>query len=176
MSGPDNGRSLARMLRVSMLALFLEAAFAAVLVVMSGSVLGSALDEAWRPEPGTEGLSGWSLMMLPLLPPLLLLLTAAVSASLVLPAVLLGEDLARRLGGRPLAWQLLLSAAAGALLLPLAGWPGWLAGAACLALAALLTRPARRGYFVSLLLWGTVAVLTAFLLGGAGVYTGVIGA
>ncbi|MEU0399057.1 hypothetical protein ABZ318_02220 [Streptomyces sp. NPDC006197] len=34
------------------------------------------------------------------------------------------------------------------------------------AVAALLTRPARRGYFVALLLWGTLAVVSAFLLGG----------
>ncbi|WP_158718971.1 hypothetical protein [Streptomyces globisporus] len=167
MSGPDEGaRGFARMLRVSILALFLEAALALVLGVVFG--------DTGQPEPGEERVSALTLMTLPLMSLMALLPAAAVSAVIVLPTVLLGEELARLAGGRPLWWQLLLSAAAGALLLPLAGWEGWLVGAVCVAVAALLARPARRGYFVGLLLWGTLAVLTVFLLGGIGLHTGAI--
>ncbi|MEV7566262.1 hypothetical protein [Streptomyces tanashiensis] len=166
MSGPEGGRSFARMLRVSILALFLEAALAMVLGVVFG--------DAGQPELGEGGVSALQLLALPFLPLMALLPAAAVSAVVVVPAVLLGESLARRAGGPPLGWQLFLSAAAGALLLPLAGWWGWAVAAVCLAVAAVLTRPARRGYFVSLLLWGTLAVLGVFMLGGIGLYTGVI--
>ncbi|WP_159026493.1 hypothetical protein [Streptomyces vietnamensis] len=166
MSGPDTGRTHVRMLWASILALFLEAALAVVLGVIFG--------DTRQPEPGEERVSALSLLVLPFLPVLALLPAAAVSAVIVLPTVLLGEDLARRAGGRPLWWHLLLSAAAGALLLPLAGGWGWALGAVCVAVAALLARPARKGYFVSLLLWGTAAVLTVLMLGGAGLYTGVL--
>ncbi|MEV6200189.1 hypothetical protein AB0M64_09460 [Streptomyces sp. NPDC051771] len=84
--------------------------------------------------------------------------------------VLLGEDLGRKAGGDPLRWQLALAALGGALLAPLAGGWGWLAGGTALAVAALLTRHARRGYFVGLLLWGTLAVVSAFLAGGIVLY------
>ncbi len=146
------------MLRVSTLVLLLEAALALV--------LGMVFGEAGQPEPGEERVSALTLLALPLVSLLALLAAAGVSAAIVLPTVLLGEDLARRTGSRALWWQLLLSTAAGALLLPLAGWEGWLVGAVCVAVAALLTRPARKGYFVGLLLWGTVAVLTVSMLGG----------
>ncbi|MFD0373017.1 hypothetical protein [Streptomyces sp. NPDC059071] len=160
-------RSAARMLRVSMLVLFLEAALALV--------LGLVFGETREPEPGEEWVGALTLLALPFLSVLALLAAAVVSAVLVLPAVLLGEDLARRIESRPLAWQLLLTTAAGALLWPLAGWRGWLVGALALAVAVVVTRRARRGFFVSVLLWGTLTVLTVFALGGVGLYAGVLG-
>ncbi|MER7537080.1 hypothetical protein ABTX77_20205 [Streptomyces sp. NPDC097704] len=166
MSGPEGGRGFARMLRVSILALFLEAALALVLGVVFG--------DAGRPEPGEERVSALTLLVLPFVPLLALLPAAAVSALIVVPTVRLGETLAHRAGGHPVGWQLLLSTAWGALLLPAAGWWGWSVGSVCVTVAALLTRPARKGYFVRLLLWGTVAVLSVLLLGGAGAYAGVI--
>ncbi|MEU2077341.1 hypothetical protein [Streptomyces sp. NPDC013489] len=166
MSERGDGRTDGRMLWVSVLVLFLEAALALVLGVVFG--------ETGQPEPGEERVSAMTLFALPFLAPFAVLAAAAVSAVLVLPVVLLGEDLTRWLGGRPTGWQLLLATAAGALLWPLAGGPGWLVATVCLAVAALVTRHARRGYFVALLLWGTVVVLTVFLLGSVGLYTGVI--
>ncbi|WP_157869984.1 MULTISPECIES: hypothetical protein [unclassified Streptomyces] len=167
MSGPDDGRTHARMLWASVLALFLEGALALALGVVFG--------DAGQAEPGEERVSALTLLFLPFLPLMALLPALVVSAVIVLPTVLLGEDLARRFGGRPLGWQLLLSAAAGALVLPLTGRQGWPLAAACLSAATLLTRPARRGYFVSLLVWGALVVLTVFTLGGIGVYAGLIG-
>ncbi|MFB8400081.1 hypothetical protein [Streptomyces sp. NPDC055912] len=166
MSERGEGRTHGRMLWVSVLVLFLEAALALVLGVVFG--------ETRQPEPGEERVSAVTLFALPFLAPFALLPAAAVSAVLVLPVVLLGEDLTRWLGGRPTGWQLLLATAAGALLWPLAGGPGWLVATVCLAVAALVTRHARRGYFVALLVWGTVVVLTVFLLGSLVPHTGVI--
>ncbi|MER5964400.1 hypothetical protein [Streptomyces sp. NPDC002057] len=174
MSGPvegagkvrGEGRTTLRMLGASMLALALEAALALLLLALFG--------DAGQPEPGEERVSALTLLALPFLMVLALIPAVAVSAVLVLPAVLLGEGLTRRLGGRATGWQLLLTTAAGALAWPLFGWPGWLVGTACLTAAVLVTRHARRGYFVVLLVWGTVAVLTVYLLGTAGLYTGVI--
>ncbi|MFJ5141729.1 hypothetical protein [Streptomyces sp. NPDC088707] len=160
------GRTYLRMLWASVLALALEGALATILLVVFG--------DAGQPEPGEERLSALTLLALPFLAVFFLLPAFAVSAALVLPVVLLGEALTRRAGGRPTGWQLLLSTAAGALLWPLAGGPGWLVATVCLAVAALVTRHARRGYFVALLVWGTVAVLTVFLLGTLGLYTGAI--
>ncbi|MFF3840082.1 hypothetical protein [Streptomyces sp. NPDC001930] len=166
LSGRGEGRTYGRMLWASVLALALEGAVALILLVVFG--------DAGQPEPGEERLSALTLLALPLLTVVGLLPAFAVSAALVLPIVLLGEALTRRLGGRPTGWQLLLSTAAGALLWPLAGGPGWLVATVCLAVAVLVTRHARRGYFVALLVWGTVAVLTVFLLGTVGLYTGAI--
>ncbi|MET7758535.1 hypothetical protein ABZT27_28085 [Streptomyces sp. NPDC005389] len=160
------GRTYLRMLWASVLALALEGALATILLVVFG--------DAGQPEPGEERLSALTLLALPFLAVFFLLPAFAVSAALVLPVVLLGEGLTRRAGGRPTGWQLLLSTAAGALLWPFAGGPGWLVATVCLAVAALVTRHARRGYFVALLVWGTVAVLTVFLLGTLGLYTGAI--
>ncbi|WP_338494523.1 hypothetical protein [Streptomyces sp. SJL17-4] len=162
------GRTYGRMLWASVLALALEGAIALILLVLFG--------DAGQPEPGEERLSALTLLALPFLAVVGLLPAFAVSVALVLPIVLLGEALTRRWGGRPTGWQLLLSTAAGALLWPLAGGPGWLVAAVCLAVAVLVTRHARRGYFVALLVWGTAAVLTVFLLGGAGLHAGVIDA
>ncbi|WP_328943183.1 hypothetical protein OG259_17995 [Streptomyces sp. NBC_00250] len=156
------------MLWASVLALALEAALALILLVVFG--------DAGQPEPGEERLSALTLLALPFLAVFWLLPAFAVSAALVLPIVLLGEALTRRAGGRPTGWQLLLSTAAGALLWPLAEGPGWLVATVCLAAAVLVTRHARRGYFVALLVWGTVTVLTVFLLCTLGLYTGVIDA
>ncbi|WP_406061045.1 hypothetical protein OG462_25485 [Streptomyces sp. NBC_01077] len=168
MSKRDEGRTYSRMLWASVLALVLEGALALILLVVFG--------DAGQPEPGEERLSALTLLALPLLAVVGLVPAFAVSAALVLPIVLLGEALTRRVGGRPTGWQLLLSTAAGALLWPLAGGPGWLVATVCLAVAVLVTRHARRGYFVDLLVWGTVAVLTVFLLGGVGLHAGVIDA
>ncbi|MEU7291995.1 hypothetical protein AB0A76_02130 [Streptomyces exfoliatus] len=164
MSGPDMGRTHARMLRVSTLALCLEAgAGLAVLMTIGGL--------ATEPEPGQDtGGGALFLLGLPFLAVFGVLAAFAVSALLVLPVVLLGEDLGRKFGGRPVCWQLGLSALAGALLAPLAGVWGWLVGWAVLAVAALLTRPARQGYFVSLLLWGSLAVVSVFMVGGIALY------
>ncbi|MFD9241052.1 hypothetical protein ACFV0D_03780 [Streptomyces sp. NPDC059556] len=161
-----DGRTYSRMLWASVLALALEAALATILLVVFG--------DAGQPEPGEERLSALTLLALPLLSVVWLIPAFAVSAALVLPIVLLGEALTRRAGGRPPGWQLLLATAAGALLWPLAGGPGWLVATVCLGVAALVARHARRGYFVALLVWGTVAVLTVFLLGVLGLHTGVI--
>ncbi|WP_329621845.1 hypothetical protein OG357_16365 [Streptomyces sp. NBC_01255] len=162
MSGPDTGRTNARMLRVSTLALCLEAGVA-LAVLMTVGLSRTA-------ETGYTYEGGLFLLALPLVSTFGVLAAFAVSAVLVLPVVLLGEDLGRRFGGRPVWWQLGLSALAGALLAPLAGVWGWLVGWAFLAVAALLTRPARQGYFVSLLLWGTLAVVSVFMVGGIALY------
>lgn len=164
--GRGEGRTYGRMLWASVLALALEGAITLILLVVFG--------DAGQPEPGEERLSALTLLALPFLAVFWLLPALAVSAGLVLPVVLLGEALARRLGGRPTGWHLLLSTAAGALLWPLAGGPGWLVATVCLAAAVLVTRHARRGYFVALLVWGTVVVLTVFLLGSLGLYAGAI--
>ncbi|MFI1715326.1 hypothetical protein [Streptomyces litmocidini] len=157
MSGPDTGRTTARMMRISILTLFLEAALALV--------LGMLLGDTRQPEPGEERVSALTLMVLPFTPLLALLPAAAVSAVVVLPTVLLGEHLARRAGGRALWWQLLLSTAVGVVLLPTAaGWVGWVVGAVCVATAVVLAARARRGHFVRLLLWGTLTILTTSLL------------
>lgn len=178
MSGPEagpaedpgkvhgEGRTTLRMLWASMLALALEAALALLLLALFG--------DAGQPEPGEERVSALTLVALPFLMVLALIPAVVVSAFLVLPAVLLGERLTRRLGGRATGWQLLLSTAAGALAWPLFRGPGWLVGTVCLAVAVLVTRHARRGYFVGLLVWGTVVVLTVYLLGVAGLLTGAV--
>ncbi|MEU2504129.1 hypothetical protein ABZ621_05375 [Streptomyces sp. NPDC007863] len=164
MSGRAEGRTVARMLRVSTLALCLEAgvALAALMTV------GLGREPAQGGEDGAGG--GLVLMALPFLAVFGVLAAFAVSAVLVVPVVLLGEDLGRKAGGGPLRWQLALAALGGALLAPLGGGWGWLAGGTALAVAALLTRHARRGYFVGLLLWGTLAVVSAFLAGGIVLY------
>ncbi|MET9930922.1 MULTISPECIES: hypothetical protein [unclassified Streptomyces] len=158
MSGPDTGRTHARMLRVSTLALLLEGGVALAVGVVTGR---SGEPEAWEYDGG-----GLFLPSLPLVTVLWALAALAVSALLVLPVVLLGEDLGRRFGGRPLWWHLALSALAGALLAPFAGLRGWLVAWAALSVAALLTRPARQGWFVSLLVWGALAVVSVFMAGG----------
>ncbi|MGW2301173.1 hypothetical protein [Streptomyces sp. NPDC001809] len=166
--GGGEGRTYLRMLRVSALALLLEGALALVLLVLFG--------DAGQAEPGEERVSALTLLALPFLAVLVPLCAAVLSAALVLPVVHLGEALARRTGGRATGWQLLLATAVGALLWPGAGGPGWLAGTVGTAAAALVARGARRGSFVRLLVWGTAAVLGVLVLGGAGVYAGVIGA
>ncbi|MFF9849674.1 hypothetical protein [Streptomyces litmocidini] len=162
MSDRTEGRTTARMLRVSTLALCLEAGVALAALMTVG--LSGAQGE------GDDSGGGLLILVLPFFTLFGILGAFAVSAVLVLPVVLLGEDLGRRFGGRPLWWQLAGAALAGTLLAPVAGAWGWLAGAVVLAVAALLTRPARRGYFVALLLWGTLAVVSAFLLGGVVLY------
>lgn len=164
MSGRTEGRTVARMLRVSTLALCLEAG----VVTAALMAVGPGREPGQGAEDGAGG--GLVLMALPFLAVFGVLAAFAVSAVLVVPVVLLGEDLGRRMGGRPLRWQLALAALAGALLAPLGGGWGWLAGGAVLAVAALLTRHARRGYFVTLLLWGTLAVVSAFMVGGVVLY------
>ncbi|MFE1904503.1 hypothetical protein ACFW96_12670 [Streptomyces gardneri] len=163
MSGPDMGRTHARMLRVSTLALCLEAGVALAVLMTVGLSM--------EPEPGEDtGGGGLFLLLLPFFAVLGVLAAFAVSAVLVLPVILLGEGLGRRAGRDPLWWQLSLAGLAGALLAPLAGVRGWIAGWTVLAVAALLTRRARQGYFVSLLLWGTLVVVSVFMVGGAVLY------
>ncbi|MFD3662202.1 hypothetical protein ACFWVF_16615 [Streptomyces sp. NPDC058659] len=163
MSGPELGRTYARMLRVSTLALLLEAGVGLAVLMTVGLSM--------EPDPGEDTAGGGLfLLALPFIAVFGVLAAFAVSAVLVLPVVLLGEDLGRKFGGRPAWWQLGLSALAGAILAPLAGVWGWLVGWAFLAAAALLTRPARQGYFVSLLLWGTLAMVSVFMVGGIVLY------
>ncbi|MEU3688196.1 hypothetical protein [Streptomyces narbonensis] len=163
MSGPDVGRTHARMLRVSTLALCLEAGVGLGVLMTIGLSM--------EPEPGEDaGGGGLFLLLLPFFAVFSVLAAFAVSAVLVLPVVLLGEDLARKYGGRPTWWQLGLAGLGGALLAPLAGVWGWAVGWVVLAVAALLTRPAKQGYFVSLLLWGTLAVVSVFMVGGIVLY------
>ncbi|MCZ0980769.1 hypothetical protein O1L60_22210 [Streptomyces diastatochromogenes] len=167
MSGPDDGRSLARMLRVSALVLLLEAAAALV--------VGMVLGDTGQSGPEGEYLSALTFLALPFLVLFALVAAVVVSLVFVLPSVWLGEGLGRRIGGRPGGWQLLLAGVAATLLVAYEGiWPWWPAVWGAMAAAALITRRARRGHFVTVLLWGTAAVLTVFLAGGAGVYTGVI--
>ncbi|MGW8766514.1 hypothetical protein ACWGN5_28905 [Streptomyces sp. NPDC055815] len=148
------------MLRVSTLALCLEAGVGLAALMTVGLSM--------EPDPGEDtGGGGLFLIALPFVAVAWVLVAIAASALLVVPVVLLGEDLGRRVGGRPLWWQLSLAAVAGTLLAPLGGVWGWAVAGAGLAVAAVLTRAARRGSFVRLLLWGTLAVLTAFLVGGA---------
>ncbi|MGW6394471.1 hypothetical protein ACWFR1_29110 [Streptomyces sp. NPDC055103] len=163
MSGPDMGRTDARMLRVSTLALCLEAGVGVAVLMTVGSL-------ATEPEPGEDTMGSLVFLLPPFLAVFGVLAAFAVSAVLVLPVVFLGEDLGRTFGGRPVWWQLGLSSLAGALLAPLAGVWGWLVGWAVLAVAAVLTRPARQGYFVSLLVWGSLAVVSAFMAGGSVLY------
>ncbi|MFI9744556.1 hypothetical protein [Streptomyces sp. NPDC052494] len=167
MSGPDRGRTHARMLRVSTLALCLEAGVALAVLM----TLGLSMEPEPEPAPG-EDTTGAAIyvLVLPFVAVFGVLAAFAVSAVLILPVVLLGEDLGRRFGRDPLWWQLALAGLAGALLAPLAGVWGWIAGWVVLAVAALLTRPARQGYFVSLLLWGTLAMVGVWMVGGLVVY------
>ncbi|MEV6326273.1 hypothetical protein [Streptomyces sp. NPDC051909] len=174
MRSEQEDRTFWRMLRVSMLVLFLEAALALVLGVVFG--------ETREPEPGEEGISAWSFVFFPFFTVFALLATAAVSAAVVAPSVLLGEAAGRRaggraggqVGGRPLGWQLLLTGVACVLLWPFAGWRGWLVAWACLGVATAVARHARRGYFVRVLVWGTLVILAVFGLGGIGLWAGVI--
>ncbi|CAM5322455.1 hypothetical protein [Streptomyces narbonensis] len=162
-SGPDMGRTHARMLRVSTLALLLEAGVALAVLMTVGLSM--------EPEPGDDTAGGaLVLLALPFVAVFGVLVAFAVSAVLILPVVLLGEDLGRKSGRDPLWWQLALAGLAGALLAPLAGVRGWIVGWTVLAVAVLLTRPARQGYFVSLLLWGTLAVVSVFMVGGIVLY------
>ncbi|MFF8836174.1 hypothetical protein [Streptomyces sp. NPDC015130] len=159
MGGPDAGRTTARMLRVSTLALCLEAGVALAVLMTVGLSM--------EPEPGEDTMGGGMYVLaLPFVSVFVVLAAFAVSAVLVLPVLLLGEGLGRRFGGGPVRWQLSLAGLAGALLAPLAGVWGWVLGWTVLAVAALLTRPAKQGYFVSLLLWGTLAVVSVFMVGG----------
>ncbi|MFC9705161.1 hypothetical protein ACFTWD_31210 [Streptomyces sp. NPDC056943] len=163
MSGPDMGRTHARMLRVSTLALLLEAGVGLAVLMTVGLSM--------EPEPGDDtGGGALVLLGLPFVAVFGVLAAFAVSAVLVLPVILLGEDLGRRFGAAPVWWQLSLAGLAGALLAPLAGVRGWIAGWTVLAVAALLTRRAKQGYFVSLLLWGTLAVVSVFMVGGIVLY------
>ncbi|MDV5147586.1 hypothetical protein R1T08_26300 [Streptomyces sp. SBC-4] len=163
MSGPDTGRTHARMLRVSTLALCLEAGVGLAVLMTVGLSM--------EPEPGEDtGGGALFLLALPFMAVFGVLAAFAVSAVLVLPGVLLGEDLGRRFGAAPVWWQLSLAGLAGALLAPLGGVWGWLVGWAFLAVAVLLTRRARQGYFVSLLVWGSLAVVSVFMVGGIVLY------
>ncbi|MFI6420113.1 hypothetical protein ACIBG6_22275 [Streptomyces sp. NPDC050842] len=163
MSGPELGRTYARMMRVSTLALLLEAGVALAVLMTVGLSM--------EPEsPDDVGGSPLLLLYLPFLAVFGVLGAAAVSAVLVLPGVLLGEDLGRRFGAAPVWWQLSLAGLAGALLAPLAGVRGWVVAWAFLAVAVLLTRRARQGYFVSLLVWGSLAVVSVFMAGGIALY------
>ncbi|MFD0148382.1 hypothetical protein ACWGQ4_05420 [Streptomyces sp. NPDC055721] len=163
MSGPDMGRTHARMLRVSTLALLLEAGVGLAVLMTVGLSM--------EPEPGEDtGGGALVLLALPFVAVFGVLAAFAVSAVLVLPVILLGEDLGRRFGAAPIWWQLSLAGLAGALLAPLAGVRGWIVGWTVLAVAALLTRRARQGYFVSLLLWGTLAVVSVWMVGGIFLY------
>lgn len=154
----DDGRTFWRMLRVSVLVLFLEAALALV--------LGMVFGETREPEPGEEAVSALTVVLFPVFLVLALLAAATVSAAVVAPSVVLGEAAGRRVGGPPLAWQLLLTGVGSLLLLPLAGWRCWLVVWACLGVAAVVARHAREGCFVKVLVWGTLAVLA---VGGLGV-------
>ncbi|QES20559.1 hypothetical protein DEJ46_16715 [Streptomyces venezuelae] len=151
------------MLRVSTLALCLEAGVALAVLMTVGLSM--------EPEPGDDTAGGaLVLLALPFVAVFGVLAAFAVSAVLILPVVLLGEALGRKFGRDPLWWQLALAGLAGALLAPLGGVRGWIVGWAVLAVAVLLTRPTRQGYFVSLLLWGTLAVVSVFLVGGIVLY------
>ncbi|QES07696.1 hypothetical protein DEJ44_20210 [Streptomyces venezuelae] len=159
----DEGRTFARMLRASTLALLLEAGVALLVLLVAGPF--------GEPPPDADTMGGGMyILALPFMAVFAVGLAFAVSAVLVLPVVLLGEDLGRKFGAAPVWWQLSLAGVAGALLAPLAGVAGWVVGWAVLAVAALLTRPARRGYFVSLLVGGSLAVVTVFTAGGVALY------
>ncbi|MER7514933.1 hypothetical protein [Streptomyces sp. NPDC126499] len=159
---PAPGRTFRRMLMVSMLVLFLETALLAVGALVIGET---------RPSPSV-GYNALGLIALPFLVVGGTLVGAVLSLALVLPAVRSGELLARRAGGRAAWWQ---SALAGAVTIPLAPllgpwwWPG---GWAALMVAVTVTARARRGTFVTVLVWGTLAVVSAGMLGGAALYTG----
>ncbi|MGJ7420167.1 hypothetical protein AB9128_30435 [Streptomyces cinereoruber] len=130
MSGPDTGRTHARMPRVSTPALLLEGGLALAVGVVTG--------RDGEPEAREYAGGGLFLAALPCAVVFWFLAAVVASAALVLPVVLLGEDLGRRLGARPLWWHLALAALAGALLAPFAGVRGWLVAWAALAGAALL--------------------------------------
>ncbi|MFB6836750.1 hypothetical protein [Streptomyces sp. NPDC056361] len=141
MGGPESGRSTARMLRVAVLVLVVEAAVTmAAQAVLAGPDDGPArfLPIFTHPTLATIGVLG--------------LLLAAVF--LVLPTVWLSEELERRLGGRADAWIPAVAALAASVpVLPralseLAGPVGaagaWLTGIVVLTVAALATRRAAR--------------------------------
>ncbi|MGW4161480.1 hypothetical protein [Streptomyces sp. NPDC004788] len=163
----SEGRTFWRMLRVSVLVLFLEAALALV--------LGTVFGETREPEPGEEAVSALTLVLFPVFFVFALLAAATVSAAVVAPSVVLGETAGRRIGGPPLGWQLLLTGIGSVLLLPLFGWRCWLVAWAYLGVAAVVARYARKGFFVRVLVWGTFVVLAVFGLGGIGLWTGVVG-
>ncbi|MET9950219.1 hypothetical protein ABZ135_01540 [Streptomyces sp. NPDC006339] len=164
-NGPDpDGRTSARMLRISMLVLFLEAALLGVGAVVIGQT---------RPAP-VAGHNALGLLALPFLVAGGAVVGLALSSGLVLPVVRSGELLARRAGGRPLWWQSALAVAATAPVAPFLGPWWWCGGWAALLLAVVVTARARRGGFVTLLAWGTLAVVSAGTLGGAALYSGVL--
>jgi hypothetical protein len=115
--------------------------------------------------------------------PMLVAPVAAGAAALVVPAVLLGDRLADRVGGPAAGWRLLYTAAGAGLVSgvfevwPFRGWWGWLAAWAGLAVAALVTRCTRPGrhYPVLVFLWGTFVVVAVLVGGLIGRATGLIG-
>ncbi|MER5311133.1 hypothetical protein ABT034_25470 [Streptomyces sp. NPDC002773] len=141
MGDVDGGRTVGRMVRVSVLVLLVEAALT--------TVVRTALAE---PGEGPAGLLAMSTSM-----PMWLLGLVAAAVLLVLPVVWLSEELERRLGGRADIWVPVV-AAAGAMVPVLSrtlsagagptGTPGeWLTAAAALTAAGLITRRSgRRGF------------------------------
>ncbi|MFE7409426.1 hypothetical protein [Streptomyces laurentii] len=166
------GRVFWRMMPVAVLVLCLEAVLVMVLVVLCRE----APEPSGQPDAETGG-GGFGLFiaafLLGIVLPTLAAPAVVLAAALVVPAVLLGDWLADRVGGPAVGWQLLCTAAGAALVSGAFGvWPlsdvtGWLAMWAGLAVAALVTRRTRPGgrYPVLVLLWG-LAVIVVVLAGG----------
>ncbi|MEX0173461.1 hypothetical protein [Streptomyces sp. LMG1-1-1.1] len=141
MSGPDDGRTFARMLWVSMVVLVLEAA-----VTWVGNVVLAG--------PGEDRLGLLPAFRQPsLLTAWFLGLLLAV-VFLVIPTVWLAEELERRFGGRADGWTPAVAALAATVPVlpraltetagPAAGAKAWLTGALVLTVAALAARRAGR--------------------------------
>ncbi|MFF9841142.1 hypothetical protein [Streptomyces sp. NPDC013740] len=161
----EGGRTVARMVRVSVLVLLLD-----LVAVWVGFLVW---DET-QPGP-SSGDNPLGLLLLPFLLGAALLAAAVVSRLLVLPALGLSEVLERRFGGRAWWWLVLVAGVPGMLLVPLLGaWWWWPVGWAGLALAGLTARRARRGSFVTVLLWGTLVVVCVGTLGAISLSTGLL--
>ncbi|MFJ3900294.1 hypothetical protein [Streptomyces sp. NPDC090025] len=125
----------------------------------------------------SAGYSALGLFAVPFVVALGSVVGAVLSAGLVLPAVRLGEFLARRAGGRAAWWHAALAALVTvplALAAPFMGAAWWLAVGASLWGTVLLTARAGRGTFVTVLLWGTLGLLGVGAVGGGLLYADVI--
>ncbi|MEU3610285.1 hypothetical protein AB0E83_33340 [Streptomyces sp. NPDC035033] len=171
--------SFGRVLMVATAMLMLELTLVAVVSALYGATQEAALG----------GDYGLTLMMLPVVALPGSLAVAVAALLLVVPTVVLAQELGRRTGHRPEDgpepwWWVPVSAAGVAVvggLLALRGFPSplvalavWAALVALIVPAALVARLRRRWLLRGIALWGTAAVVGTAVLGGLALGTGVL--